>query len=223
MSTPLKVIGSPKQEALEIVIAELERSLVVLEANYQRAVSNLNVLRQCVDTDDLTRLLRRGAFMSKLHTLLSHSQQHGREVHVLMIDVDHFKRVNDTHGHQTGDAVLQKISGLITEYLRPGDLAGRYGGEELIIAMQSGKLEALTIAENIRKAVEAHSMKAKRSELRVTLSAGIASSGDFGHEVDALIERADAALYRAKHDGRNRVEVAQADEVVMSLGEARAA
>jgi len=198
---------SSKQEALNVVIDELERSLVVLEASYQSAVSNLNVLRQRVEKDDLTRLLRRDAFMSKLQTLLVRSREEGRDVQVLMIDVDHFKRVNDTHGHQTGDVVLQRISELVCKYLQPGGLAGRYGGEEIILAMQMGETEALSVAENIRKAVENCRMVARKSgrKFAVTLSAGIASTREFEHEADILIDRADAALYRAKGSGRNRV------------------
>src|SRR5206468_883031 len=102
--------------------------------------------RQCVDTDDLTRLLRRGAFMRKLRSLLETSAAEGREVHLMMIDVDHFKRVNDGHGHQTGDVVLERVSELIRGYLRPEDLAGRYGGEEIIVAIQAQSEVATAIA-----------------------------------------------------------------------------
>ncbi|MBI3544092.1 MAG: GGDEF domain-containing protein [Deltaproteobacteria bacterium] len=198
-----------KQEALDVVIAELEKSLVVLQGNYQKAVSNLNQLRECVSKDDLTRLLRRSVFMQRLESLLFQAREEGREVHVLMVDVDHFKRVNDTHGHQTGDVVLQQISELITRYLRPGDLAGRYGGEELILAMEGGTVEVQAIADRIRQAVEGHSMKSRSSvEFSCTLSVGVASARKVGYGADILIESADAALYRAKNSGRNRVELA---------------
>ena len=209
MNTLTKV-GSPKQEALEVVIAELEKSLMVLEANYQKAVSNLGLLRKCVDTDDLTRLLRRGAFMVKLHNLVQKSAAEGREVHVMMIDVDHFKNVNDTHGHQTGDVVLQQISELVSRFMRPEDLAGRYGGEEIIVAMQGGAVEAQAVAERIRSVVESHCMVSRaKVEFQVTLSVGVASSHEFGFEADSLIGSADAALYRAKRAGRNCIIVNQ--------------
>lgn len=206
----LNVNGSPKQEALEIVIAELERNLAVLESNYRMAVSNLNNLRQCVETDDLTRLLRRGAFMKKLHNLLSTCEAEGREVQVLMIDVDHFKRVNDTYGHQTGDVVLERVSELIKGYLRPEDLAGRYGGEEIIVAFEGSTMLAKGVAENIRRAVEKHKMKSiSGREFQLTLSMGIASTQMFKYEADVLIGEADAALYRAKDSGRNKVLTAE--------------
>lgn len=197
---------NPKQEALEIVIAELERNLSVLESNYRQAVSNLNTLRQCVDTDDLTRLLRRGAFMQKLQSLLVSSKSSGVDVQLMMIDVDHFKRVNDTYGHQTGDVVLQQISDLIKRFMRPNDLAGRYGGEEIIVAIQGTVDEAVDIAENIRRTIEREKMKSTADvEFNLTLSVGLASAQKLQFEADRLIGEADAALYRAKSSGRNRV------------------
>lgn len=201
-------VEAPRQEALETVIAELERSLVVLEANYRKAVSSLSSLRECVETDDLTRLLRRGAFMNKLHNLLSLSATEQTEVHLMMIDVDHFKHVNDNHGHQTGDVVLERVSKLIQEYMRPEAIVGRFGGEEIIVAIQGTRQEAMEIAENIRKAVEAQRMTSianSKCEFHVTLSVGVASTQEFGFEADRLIGEADGALYRAKRTGRNRV------------------
>lgn len=214
----LKKVSSPKQEALEVVIAELERSLSVLETNYRKAVSNLNVLRECVETDDLTRLLRRGAFMKKLHSLLNSSEAEGREVHLMMIDVDHFKSVNDGYGHQTGDVVLERISELIRRYVRPQDLAGRYGGEEIIVAVQANSSQALEIAENIRRAVESHRMvsTADQAEFQVTLSVGVASTHQIGYGADALIKNADDALYRAKRTGRNKVVTLNYEEALLA-------
>lgn len=195
---------------MDVVIAELERNLSVLESNYRQAVSNLSSLRQCVETDDLTRLLRRGAFMKKFQDLLSSSKAEGKDVQLLMVDVDHFKRVNDTHGHQTGDVVLQRISDLIKQYMRPQDLAGRYGGEEIIVAVQCSVGEVVDIAENIRRAIEHESMKSVADvEFNVTLSMGIASAQEFKFEADSLIGHADAALYRAKNTGRNKVVLAE--------------
>lgn len=217
MDSSAKEVELSKHDALDVVLVELERSLAVLEKNYQKAVSNLSLLRERVETDDLTRLLRRDAFMRKLQTLLVQSREEGRDVQVLMIDVDHFKRVNDTYGHQTGDVVLQKVSELVCRFLKTGDLVGRYGGEEIILAMQTGNLEALQVAETIRKAVEGCKMQPRqgapvpesRPEFAVTLSAGIASTREYEHEADILIAQADAALYRAKSSGRNKVVAAR--------------
>ena len=189
---------------MEVVIAELESSLKNLEAKFQ-------LLRQCVDTDELTQLLRRGAFMTKLGNLLSSSKKQNRNVHVMMIDVDHFKKVNDTYGHQTGDVVLEQVAALVRNYLRPQDLAGRYGGEEIIVAVEADAQDVEVLAEKIRSALEAHKMISKddHKSFQVTLSMGIASSQKHGYEADTLIGKADSALYRAKHNGRNQVQVAQ--------------
>jgi len=204
-----------EQEALETVIVELERNLEVLELNYRKAVTNLKSLRERVETDDLTKLMRRGAFMRKLGDLLIDSKETGDEVQLMMIDIDHFKAVNDNYGHQTGDVVLTRVAELVRQYLRTEDLAGRYGGEEIIVAMQVSSGEAQRIAENIRAAVQAQlqvssarRQDAERAEAKtfhVTLSMGIASTQDFTYEADVLIGEADAALYRAKRGGRNKV------------------
>ncbi|MEW6055768.1 MAG: GGDEF domain-containing protein [Bdellovibrionota bacterium] len=219
-----KEAGSARQEVLEIVVAELERSLEAMESNYRRAVSNLNMLKERVEMDDLTRLLRRGVFMEKLHNLLFQSAPKGREVCLMMIDIDHFKRVNDGYGHQTGDVVLERVSELIKSYLRPEDLVGRYGGEEIIVAMQMSASEANSVANRIRRAVEAHRMiSTNHAEFRVTLSVGVASTQEFKYEADVLISHADKALYRAKKLGRNRVVNAKDSlKVMLSLERAAA-
>ena len=211
------------EKDMDVVVAELERSLVMLEAQYRKAVSNLNRLRGQMEKDDLTGLLRRGAFMNKLRNLLLSSREEGREVHVIMIDVDHFKRVNDTYGHQTGDLVLERLSALVGQYMRPTDLAGRYGGEEIIVAIQADSIEAMNVAENIRRAVESCRLmpsNGRHSEFCVTLSAGLASTRHFGHFAENLIGEADAALYKAKTSGRNRVVAAQEFTVDLSVAQA---
>lgn len=199
---------------LDVVVAELERTLEAMEKNYRKAVTNLGLLRVRAETDDLTRLLRRGSFLSKVEKLLVESKAETREVSVLMIDLDHFKTINDRFGHQTGDNVLERISSMIREYLRPGDLAGRYGGEEIVVAMQASAEESRAIAERIRKAVRASRIRSRESadrllaggaEFSVTMSIGIASTARTGFGITALIGEADRALYRAKKEGRDRV------------------
>ncbi|MBI2605920.1 MAG: GGDEF domain-containing protein [Deltaproteobacteria bacterium] len=193
---------------LDVVVSELERTLEAMEKNYRKAVTNLGLLRARAETDDLTRLLRRGSFLNKVEKLLDESKAETREVSILMIDLDHFKTINDRFGHQTGDNVLERISAMIREYLRPGDLAGRYGGEEIIVALQASAEEAIMIAERIREAVSAcrmQSAEAATRELSVTMSVGIASTSRTGFRIKALIGEADRALYRAKKEGRDRV------------------
>lgn len=203
-------ITNDKNDELEVVISELERSLEVMEKNYRKAVTNLSLLRERVETDDLTHLLRRKAFLHKLQSLMDESKTGGQEVHLMMIDLDHFKNVNDTYGHQTGDDVLTRVSNLIRNYLRPMDIAGRFGGEEIIVAVQATYTEAVELAEGIRNAVASHRMTSvtNEKEFNITLSIGITSATRCEFNAQNMIADADAALYRAKHEGRDRVVVA---------------
>ena len=206
----VKVENQVVKTDMEVVISELQKTLLVMEANYQKAVSNLNLLKDKVEKDDLTSLLRRNSFLKRMHKLLMESYIDGKEVHVVMIDLDHFKRINDKYGHQTGDVVLERVSELIRAYLRPQDIAGRYGGEEIIVAMQTNYAEAVGIAEKIRQAVRENRMKSaghSDQNFNVTLSVGIASSYRFGFDGRALIQKADEALYISKAAGRDCITV----------------
>jgi two-component system cell cycle response regulator len=129
---------------------------------------------------------------------------------VLLIDVDHFKRINDTHGHAVGDRVLVHVASVIEGQARQADSVGRYGGEEfLIIAPQSDLEGALQAAERLRLAMQNEPIHARASDLRVTVSVGVAAREAADPHVEAVVGRADRALYRAKAAGRNRVESAE--------------
>lgn len=204
---------------VEETLQEVERSLQSLERVYLSAVRSLIVLRSQIrgelETDELTRLLRRGAFTARLNRLLLDGAARGSEIHVMMIDLDHFKGVNDRFGHPTGDAVLERVAHLVSSFLRPTDLAGRYGGEELVVAVECDAPTAHSIAERIRSRlseqpfVPAGDALAAASAFKVTLSAGMASTADYGFDAPRLIAAADRALYAAKRAGRDRVERAQ--------------
>jgi diguanylate cyclase (GGDEF)-like protein len=128
-----------------------------------------------------------------------------------MIDIDHFKRVNDTYGHQVGDAVLVAVAALLQGQLRPYDTAARFGGEEFVLVLPSTELAAAgAVAERLRKLTANLSFaKEGAADLGLTISAGVAivSPGSIVN-ADDLIRQADTALYRAKQDGRNRVALA---------------
>ena len=128
-------------------------------------------------------------------------------VSVVMIDIDHFKRVNDELGHQAGDAVLREVARIMKDTLRSVDSLGRYGGEEFVaILPQTPHEEALRTAERLRKLVEGHVFHAGTREVRITVSLGVASYPFQGVDSPgSLIREADEALYRAKQQGRNRV------------------
>ncbi|HQT27541.1 MAG TPA: GGDEF domain-containing protein [Burkholderiales bacterium] len=161
--------------------------------------------------DPLMGIYNRRYLERRLEEEFSKASRHGTKLSAMMLDVDHFKRVNDTHGHQAGDLVLCHIGKLVLAALRNSDVATRYGGEELVIlAPNTSGQEAAIFAERMRQYVETHplvldSEKGKR-EIKATISIGIAelSSGD---DCNALISNADKALYHAKTKGRNRVEV----------------
>ena len=157
-------------------------------------------------TDLLTGLMNRRAFASMMQGELGRSQRHGYPLAVTLLDVDHFKQVNDRHGHVCGDRVLSAVGELLRDNLRLGDLAARWGGEEFVVAFTSTSHEgALIGCERLRQGVEGLNITdGKGNRIPVTASFGIAIRQD-GEELDALIDRADRAMYASKSAGRNRV------------------
>jgi two-component system cell cycle response regulator len=128
-----------------------------------------------------------------------------------MLDADHFKRVNDSHGHQVGDEVLRNLAGRCTKTLRSHDVLGRYGGEEFVIVFPETNLdEATVVAERLRSAIAERPVAAGELSLPVTVSIGLATSAR-GQTPESLLARADAALYEAKRGGRNLVRAFSAD------------
>jgi diguanylate cyclase (GGDEF)-like protein len=161
--------------------------------------------------DPLTGLQNRGAALEYLERQLARATREGSSIGVILADVDYFKRINDTLGHQTGDAVLEKISVLLCADLRPYDVVGRYGGEEfLIIVPGCGPAMAKDIAERIRIRIMQeeflHVLPAQN--LPVTCSFGIAVPSGESWSVDAILDYADRALYTAKNSGRNATVLA---------------
>ena len=131
-----------------------------------------------------------------------------RQVGVLVLDMDHFKRVNDTHGHLEGDRVLRETAGLLQQLVRAGDLVGRFGGEEFVVLLPGVRLgQLLQVAERLRRGIERHVVRLDGTGVNLTISVGGAIHPRDGSDVDALLARADANLYEAKHAGRNRVVI----------------
>jgi two-component system cell cycle response regulator len=163
--------------------------------------------------DQLTGLHNRRYMSRHLSTLISSAETSGKPVAFLIIDIDHFKSVNDNHGHDVGDEVLREFADRIAANIRGIDLACRYGGEEFVIVMPDTDMEfAHAIAERLRKSVESTPFNISREphNLKVTISIGIAGLEQTGDSAEALLHRADQALYRAKREGRNRVVAAAA-------------
>jgi two-component system cell cycle response regulator len=160
-------------------------------------------------TDGLTGLLNRRTFNAHLHGRLREAERYQRPLSLLLVDIDHFKQVNDGHGHPAGDAVLRSVANVLARQARETDIVARYGGEEMaLILPETDARGAFAIAERIRKAVGAAHHPTDQGNLRVTISAGLSTWPGGGEGAEELLEAADKALYRAKEAGRNRVVAA---------------
>ncbi len=165
--------------------------------------------QRAATTDPLTGLMNRRAFLSALEVERQRTKRHGYPLWLLMVDVDHFKRVNDRHGHSAGDDVLVSLARLLNAQLRQVDMVGRWGGEEFVVALSGAdEAGARTAAERLRQAVAAMKVTDQLgNQLHVTISIGASCLLD-GDTPERLINRADRLMYQAKAGGRNRVELA---------------
>lgn len=190
-----------------------ERTIKTLTEHLALAVANLNLretLRTQAIRDPLTGLFNRRYMEEALDREFRRALRKGSLLAILMVDIDHFKRLNDLHGHEAGDAVLRELAKLFQAQLRAEDIASRYGGEEFVLILPEIDLAAATeCAERLREAIHAMQIQHYGQTLRgISLSAGVACFPQHGKTVDVLMRAADAALYRAKENGRDRVEAA---------------
>lgn len=174
----------------------------------EQLVSARELLRTQATHDSLTSLLNRAAILDLLNKELSRAIRKKESVAVIMADLDHFKQINDTYGHQAGDAVLREAASRMQSALREYDAIGRYGGEEfLVVSAQCGTAEAVVLAERLRECIVAHPIAFADQSIPITLSLGVAAATGDAARADELLRIADEALYAAKDRGRNRVEV----------------
>jgi diguanylate cyclase (GGDEF)-like protein/PAS domain S-box-containing protein len=168
--------------------------------------------------DPLTGLPNRRLLLDRIDRALARDAAPDEVVGVLFCDLDHFKQVNDEYGHAVGDQLLHDVADRLAEQGRGGDTVARVGGDEFVIVLEglTGPGDATRIAERMRASLE-HPIHAGGQDLRVTCSIGVAVASGHTRDVDALLERADAAMYRAKQRGRNRVEVDVTEDVEISL------
>lgn len=168
-------------------------------------------LEKKANIDFLTGVHSRGYFMEQAETELARAKRYDAHLSVFMLDIDHFKQINDSHGHKSGDAVLRKMAEVCQKTLRAVDIIGRVGGEEFAIMLpETDRVEAIEVAERLRSAIaEAKVPVESGLPLRFTVSIGVASIFTKEDNVDVLLNHADKALYEAKNSGRNRVCVAE--------------
>jgi diguanylate cyclase len=176
-----------------------------LASSRRKLAASLEQVQKLASHDELTGALNRRSLMAALERERSRAERSGAPFSIAMIDVDHFKRVNDTHGHAAGDEVLRALVATVHKTMRATDMFGRYGGEEfLLILVDAASALVLAAMERIRAAVNARNWSTIAPDLSVTLSAGVASYRK-GETIEQLLHRADQALYQAKDAGRNTV------------------
>jgi diguanylate cyclase (GGDEF)-like protein len=174
----------------------------------QQAMADKEKLERLATFDSLTGLYNRRATLGKLRELINLANRYKEDFSLIMLDIDHFKTVNDRYGHLTGDGALEEIATLIRRNIRDTDIVGRYGGEEFIIILPKTTLaSSWVVAERLRSIIEKAQMKDSAGNVfAITVSQGLAG-WERGEDADSLISRADEALYKAKEKGRNRVQI----------------
>lgn len=204
MFVPLRA-ANDKVERMGIVVYDVTESAMMRQALEHAQTELLLVSR----TDRLTNLWTRGYWEERLHEEWERSRRSGQPVSLVMFDIDHFKRINDNHGHQTGDEAIRLVSRTLREASRDVDICGRYGGEEFGVILPNTPEEgALIFCERLRKAIAAKSVLGPAHEVvQFTISLGISALAEDTESVHQWVQQADKALYVAKGSGRNQTQV----------------
>jgi eukaryotic-like serine/threonine-protein kinase len=190
---PTNIATLPLSSAsLEVVASQMIQEM---EADVHKMMGMIQKLKNRVACDDLTGLLRRDEFFHRLDTMSTLAR--GGSVAVILVDIDDFKRINDTEGHVVGDHVLHRVAKVLKRCVRAGAEVGRFGGEEFILAIHASPRRARVLAEALRRQIQ--------REVNVTVSAGIATAKAKNNEIRRMVGQADLALYQAKQTGKNKV------------------
>lgn len=189
-------------------VLDLERRLEAQIQELQEARAKIEAM---AETDELTGLPNRRCLIRRLDDEIKRAERYGQPLSILILDIDHFKSVNDSHGHQAGDAVLVEAANLLSSMSRETDFIGRYGGEEFLAVLgQTGLEGSRLMAERIREAMADHTFNLGNGKtISKTFSVGAATWHHGEDTDDRIIARADAALYEAKEGGRNRIVLAE--------------
>lgn len=192
---------------------ELRRAQQTIQQANEGLRAALEREQRIARTDELTGAHNRRHFFDVAELLFDVARRYGQPLSVILLDIDHFKEINDRHGHPAGDRTLQQLVAAAARHLRAADVFARYGGEEFIVLLpDSTEQQAALVAERMRESVRAHDFDVGNGSLRITISAGIAALGPGDDSLGQLVRRADRALYLAKDRGRDRVIVLGADE-----------
>ncbi|WP_343728198.1 diguanylate cyclase [Duganella sp.] len=200
-----------KDEVAELAAAfndmseKLARSHQELQESHQTILQQAEQMRELSVRDALTKLHNRRHFDEQATTLFSHAVRHKRPLAMVIGDIDYFKKINDQFSHATGDAVLRQVGEILRSHMRLSDLVARYGGEEFVIAFPETELpQAAALCDKLRGIIEAFPWHQVHPDLKVTMSMGVYADLAAG-TAEAMLQKADALLYRAKETGRNRV------------------
>ena len=208
------------KEMLFLAISEKEfdeheikyMNIIILHLVYSVNLLNL------ANFDTLTRLYNRQALTKKIHNEIQRAKRYNEPLSILLIDIDDFKKINDTYGHFVGDFVLKSLARILKENLREIDIVGRWGGEEFLILLpNTDSDEAVFIAERIKKEVNEHVFEVNGLKIKTSLSIGVATLGVHGSNLEELLQSADISLYKAKRSGKNLVISLDKEEVKQVL------
>ncbi len=191
------------------VVGKRARSFGMREIDILRELAGAAMdrieLLQTASTDSLTEALTRRAFKTEADQMVTLASRHAHALSCIVLDIDHFKSINDTYGHAAGDVVLKAVSATCKATLRTTDLFGRFGGEEFVVVLPYVDMDgAMATAERLRKALAGQTVDVGDKTISVTASFGVASRSLTGKDIETLLAQADAAMYRAKQEGRNQ-------------------
>ncbi|PYE43107.1 diguanylate cyclase (GGDEF)-like protein [Rhizobium sp. PP-F2F-G20b] len=211
-------IAENNEQTAREALDEIRYQATLAEYAASQLDTDIQKLREMADTDALTGLLNRRALAAEASLALASFKEGRATFAILMVDIDHFKQINDSFGHAVGDQVIKTAASTIREYVRAGDCVARFGGEEFVVVLQAiESREATNIAERLRAGFEQRAVGSHANGLPVTISIGLALSTSEDRDPDDVIEKADRALYDAKSSGRNCVRIFRQKPSVLAV------